>query len=106
MPVSNAEKAETPRGRKLIEFFVYNPFQVDTETLGGRIKKYRVEHGLSYFKFGEIVGVDASTIGTWENSEHVPNRATQEYLEELFNQKEPSKWMLFISADFIFFCNI
>ena len=73
---------------KLIEFLGYNPFPFETETLGGKIKKYRIEHGLSHKKFGEKIGVDASTVGSWEENEHAPNRGKKKILEELFNQKE------------------
>ena len=75
---------------KLIAFLGYNPFPVGTDTLGGRIKKYRIEQGLSHKKFGEKMGVDASTIGGWEVNEHLPNKAKQKILEQFFNQKEPS----------------
>lgn len=32
---------------KIIEFLGYNPFPFETETIGRRIKKYRIENGLS-----------------------------------------------------------
>ena len=69
---------------KLIEFLGYNPFPVETETLGGRIKKYRIEQGLSHAKLGAKIGVDASTIGAWEQNEHVPNREKIKILEQTF----------------------
>ena len=69
---------------KLIDFLGYNPFPVDTETLGGRIKKYRFEQGLSHKKLGEKIGVDASTIGAWEENEHVPNRKKMKILKQIF----------------------
>ena len=65
---------------KLIEFLGYNPFPVETETLGGRIKKYRIEQGLSHKKLGEKIGVDASTVGAWEENEHMPNNAKRKKL--------------------------
>ena len=71
---------------KLIEFLGYNPFPVETETLGGRIKKYRIEHGLSHKKLGEKIGVDASTIGAWEENEHVPNIKIFSSLEEIITK--------------------
>jgi transcriptional regulator with XRE-family HTH domain len=74
---------------KIIEFLGYNPFPIDESMLGGRMKKYRIEQGLSHKKLGEKIGVDASTIGAWENNEHMPNRAKQKKLEQLFNLKEP-----------------
>ena len=82
---------ETQRNRphihyypKMIEFLGYNPFPVDTETLGGRIKKHRIEQGLSHAKLGAKIGVDASTIGAWEQNEHVPNREKMKILEQTF----------------------
>ena len=75
---------------KIIQFLGYDPFPCETETLGGRIKKYRVEQGLSHKRLGKMVGVDASTIGAWENNEHVPNKGIKKILEELFIQKELS----------------
>lgn len=57
---------------KLIEFLGYNPFPVDTDTVGGRIKKYRIEHGLSHRRLGKMIGVDASTIGAWEDNKNSP----------------------------------
>jgi DNA-binding XRE family transcriptional regulator len=72
---------------KLIEFLGYNPFLVETETLGGRIKKYRIEQGLSHKKLGEKIGVDASTIGAWEENKHVPNKSKQRKIRQLFNKK-------------------
>ncbi len=69
---------------KLIEFLGYNPFPVETETLGGRIKKYRIEQGLSHKKFGEKIGVDASTIGAWEENEHTPTAKKMKILKQIF----------------------
>jgi len=75
---------------KLIDFLGYNPFPVETETLGGRIKKYRIEYGLSHKKLGERIGVDASTVGAWEDNEHVPLAKFLRVIKELMNQKELS----------------
>ena len=69
---------------KLIEFLGYNPFPIKTDTLGGRIKKYRIENGLSHKKLGEKIGVDASTISAWEENEHIPNAKKMKILEQTF----------------------
>ena len=38
---------------KIIAFLGYNPFPIETETLGGRIRKYRIENGLSQEDFAK-----------------------------------------------------
>ena len=76
---------------KLIEFLGYNPFPVDTDTLGGRIKKYRIEHGLSQEDLADKIGVNESTIFSWEKGNHAPLPSKKKLLEELLNQKELSK---------------
>ena len=57
---------------KLIAFLGYYPFPENTETIGGRIAKYRYSHGLSYKGMGKLIGVDGSTICSWENHQTSP----------------------------------
>ena len=76
---------------KIIKFLGYNPFPVNTENLGGRIKNYRITQGLSHKKFGQKIGVDASTISAWEEGKHKPTSKMTRILEEIINQKEISK---------------
>lgn len=57
---------------KLIAFLGYYPFPENTETTGGRIAKYRYSHGLSYKGMGKLIGVDGSTICSWENHQTSP----------------------------------
>lgn len=52
---------------KIIKFLGYIPFEIDTRDLAGKIKMYRYLNGLSHKKFGQILGVNGSTIGDWEN---------------------------------------
>ena len=73
---------------KITKFLGYNPFACETQTLGGRIQKFRFERGLSHKKLGKIMGVDASTISGWESNEHVPNALKRTLLEKIINQKE------------------
>lgn len=68
---------------KIIEFLGYNPYKVETETMGGRVKNYRVLHGLSHKKMGKIMGVDGATISTWETGKYVPQGANLNRLNEL-----------------------
>ena len=67
----------------IIKFLGYNPYVVETETLGGKIKNYRVLHGLSHKKMGKIAGVDGATISTWETGKHEPHGTNLNRLNEL-----------------------
>jgi DNA-binding XRE family transcriptional regulator len=71
---------------QIILFLSYNPYQFDLKKLSGRIKKYRYKYGLSHRKMGEQIGVDASTIASWENEEHLPQGKFQIKLNELLIQ--------------------
>ncbi len=55
----------------IIEFLGYMPIELNTSTLGGKIKAYRIKHGLSHKRMGKILGVDGSTIGVWETKNTV-----------------------------------
>lgn len=57
---------------KIIEFLGFLPIEIDTSTLGGKIKLYRYQHGLSHKNMAQLLGVDASTIRSWEHNEHAP----------------------------------
>src|SRR4051812_39233303 len=41
---------------KLISFLGYNPFSLDTKSIGGQIYRYRTENGLSHRKLSRITG--------------------------------------------------
>lgn len=76
---------------KLIKFLGYNPFQVDSDTLGARIKKYRIENGLSQEELAKKLGVNESTVFHWEKGTHIPFTSKLKILEKMFNQKELSQ---------------
>lgn len=59
----------------IIEFLGYIPIEVDTSTAGGKIKAYRIMHGLSHKKMGKLFEVDATTIGAWEAEKYKPSRS-------------------------------
>ena len=58
---------------KIIKFLGYVPFKTDGETIGERIKSYRIKSGLSQKKLSKIWGVDETTIRDWENEKHKPS---------------------------------
>jgi DNA-binding XRE family transcriptional regulator len=57
----------------IICFLGYNPFSFDTNTLGGYIKAYRIEKGISQEKLAEMISVDATTVLSWEQNKHKPS---------------------------------
>jgi len=68
---------------KIIAFLGYNPVTYENVTIGGQIKNYRITNGLSHKKLGKILGVDASTIGSWENSKFIHDQRTLIRLNKL-----------------------
>ena len=58
---------------QIISFLGYNPYKIDSETLGGRVKLYRHLKGLSQKKFARVMCVDPSTIKSWEENEFNPD---------------------------------
>jgi DNA-binding XRE family transcriptional regulator len=68
---------------QIMYFLNYNPYQFETKKLCGRIKRHRYIYGLSHRKMGEQIGVDASTIASWENDERMPQRKFLKKLNKL-----------------------
>ncbi|TAJ54775.1 MAG: transcriptional regulator [Chitinophagaceae bacterium] len=56
----------------IIAFLGYYPFDHETETFGGKIKRYKYEHGLSNEKLAKLLNVDESTVANWERNKRVP----------------------------------
>ena len=78
-------KPQIQHAPKIIKFLGYNPYVMETETLGGKVKNYRLLHGLSHKKMGGIVGVDGATISTWETGKFKPEGANLNRLNELLS---------------------
>jgi len=76
---------------KIIAFLEYSPFQIDDSTLGGRIKKYRFQNGLSREKFADMIGVDQTSVLAWEANGRKPIKGKMKLLEKILNQKELSE---------------
>lgn len=68
---------------KVIEFLGYFPFDINTSTLGGRIKEYRFRNGLSHKKVGKLLEVNGSTVSDWENCVTKPQGGYLQKLLEL-----------------------
>jgi DNA-binding XRE family transcriptional regulator len=70
---------------KIIEFLGYNPVTYENLTIGGRIKNYRIQHGLSHKKMGKMLEVDGATICTWEIGKFIPKGRNLTRLNALLN---------------------
>lgn len=74
----------------IIQFLGYNPLIFETVTLGGRIKKYRVESGISQEKLANMVKVNESSILAWEANKRKPLTSKKKLLEKIISEKELS----------------
>jgi len=68
----NKVQPSTAQIPKIIEFLGRDPFEKKTENLGERIREYRRIHGLTQKKFAEQLGIDQTTMATWERRSHMP----------------------------------
>lgn len=69
---------------QIIQFLGYMPFEVDTSTLGGHIKLYRFQKGLTQEELALKLDLNESTIFHYENNKHKPYPRIRKKLEELF----------------------
>ena len=83
-------KPQVSHYQNIIKFLCYNPFVIETDTLGERIKMYRLEKGISQKKLAKMVGVDESTILSWEVGKHFPLPQKLKLLKRIITQIEPS----------------
>ena len=74
---------------KIVEFLGYDPYSYDALTLSGRMKLYRHKNGLSQEELAKMLGVNESTVFSWEKEKHAPLPEQKKQLEEILNQKEP-----------------
>jgi transcriptional regulator with XRE-family HTH domain len=86
---NNASVPQINYGPKIIAFLGFNPFKVQGEGLGARIRRYRFEHGLNLEQLGDLVGVDGTSVGAWESGESIPLKKTLDRLDELLVSKIP-----------------
>ena len=81
---NNRFEPQIRHASKVINFLGYDPYKINIETFGGKIKQYRVTHGLSHKEMGKFLGVNASTVGSWERNKNSPQNKTLRKLLQLF----------------------
>ena len=81
---NNRVKPSLPFIPEIIEFLGYIPFNTTSNSLREQIVTYRRLHGLTQKKLAQLLGVDFTTIGHWERSEHWPQKNLLDKLISLF----------------------
>ncbi|MDP1972847.1 MAG: helix-turn-helix transcriptional regulator [Sediminibacterium sp.] len=70
----------------IIAFLGYYPFDHETESFGGNIRKYKYEHGLNNEKLAKLLGMDEGTVANWEGNKRVPLRRNFKYVLSVINK--------------------
>jgi len=79
------DKGITPAIRfipRIIEFLGYDPTQGGApQCLGERLRSHRKRLGLSRKKLATLLGIDQSTVASWERGEHRPTSRSLKLIE-------------------------
>lgn len=57
----------------------YYPFDHETVAFGGKIRRYKYEHGLSNEKLVKVLGVDETTVADWERNSRLREVSTKHF---------------------------
>jgi len=69
--------------KKIIDFLGFNPFEFEIKTWGDQLKHYRYVNGLTQKTIGELIGIDPSTVASWENNLSVPKKRKKNKVEDI-----------------------
>ncbi|MGB4776376.1 MAG: helix-turn-helix transcriptional regulator [Daejeonella sp.] len=69
----------------IIAFLGYDPLQIDTNTLAGKIKRYRYLNGLTQDDLAELLHTDRSTVWQWETNNRQPIPICRKRILDLVN---------------------
>ncbi len=70
---------------KIIDFLGRDPFETPAGNLAESVKIYRRLNGLSQKKFSELLGVNQSTLASWESGKHWPTKRLHNHLSSFFS---------------------
>jgi DNA-binding XRE family transcriptional regulator len=70
----------------IIAFLGYYPFEHETDSFGGKITKYKHEHGYSNKRLAKLLGVDEGTVAKWGRNDCVPLARSMERVLEVVNK--------------------
>jgi DNA-binding XRE family transcriptional regulator len=74
---------------KIIEFLWRDPFEKKIEDWGDEIQEYRRVYGLSQKKLAEQLGIDSSTLASWEKDEHQLTKKQKEVIASILSEFLP-----------------
>jgi len=70
---------------KVLEFLKYDP-RTPSKTIGERLRQYRTARGVSHRELARAIGVDPSTVNSWERGEHKPSRKCLRMLAKVISE--------------------
>lgn len=68
---------------KIHRFLGYCPIKFKERKFSGRLKAYRWKNGLSYKRLGDKLGINGSTVRSWEMEKTVPSKIKCDEIEAL-----------------------
>jgi len=76
----NLVKPTVKRFPQVIDFLGYFPFDINQDSIGGKIKKYRYAHGLSQEKMANFLDIDECTVSNYESGKRTLSRKKQDII--------------------------
>ena len=73
---------------KIFAFLGYDPFPIQSDSLGAKILKYRRKYGLTYPKLARLIGTDEGHLVRIVKGDRKPSKRT---VEKILKVVEPSK---------------
>jgi len=73
----------------IIAFLGYYPFDHETASFGGKIKRHKYEHGLSNEKLAKVLGVDETTVAQWERNQRLPLARSMDIVLSIITTNTP-----------------
>ncbi|MDP3666864.1 MAG: helix-turn-helix domain-containing protein [Sediminibacterium sp.] len=64
----------------IIAFLGYYPFDHETQSFGGKIKRYKYTHGLSNEKLAKLLDVDEGTVAQWVQNKRLPLKRSMKHV--------------------------
>ena len=71
---------------KIIEFLEHDPFKKETANLGDKFREYRRVHGLTQEKLSALLGIDQTTLASWERGGHYPSKKLSVKIQKIFRE--------------------
>jgi len=73
----------------IIAFLGYYPFDHETESFGGKVRKYKYEHGLNNEKLAKLLRVDEGTVANWERNKRLPLKRSMKNVLSVMSKNTP-----------------